>query len=202
MAFHGFKLSLRNGICGRPVPLVAAFKPIDAELGLGAEGAIGAGHPVEGGLDPLGVEQLVAAADLPEAGARGDQRADLGYVTIGQEVGDQLAAGGGAGCQPLLEAVQRAGDHRDLDPRVERRGEHRHPAAIREPDAADSPRIDRRVCGDKVERPEDVAEVLGHQQPAQELHADEGGGAGVAPPALALAGLRRPKGVRQGAATT
>ena len=119
-------------------------------------------------------------------GRGGDQRADLGDVAVGQEVRDHLAAGPTGGGQALLAGSSAPGDHRDLDPRVKGSGEHGHPASVGEPDAADSPRIDRRVCGNEVERPEDIAEVLGHQQPAKELHADEGGSAGVAPRRLGL----------------
>ena len=59
---------LEEGVRGRAVPLVAAVEAVDAELRLGAEGAVGAADPVEGGLGPLGVEQLVADADLQRQG--------------------------------------------------------------------------------------------------------------------------------------
>src|SRR4051794_22853635 len=112
------------------MPLVTAFEAINLELRLGPKRTVGTRQSVLGYHDPLRIEESVAVADLPETGPGGDQRADLGDIAVGQEVRDHLAAGAMAGGHPLLEAVQGPRNHRDADPRVERGGEHRHPAAI------------------------------------------------------------------------
>ena len=152
---------------------------VDLEPVAGVEGRVGPADPGQGGRGPVGRDQGIARTDLKETRAGGDQGGDLGDVAVIEQAGDGLAARCGAAGHPLLKAIERAGDHGDLDPRLDGRREHRHPAAVREPDATDPIRVNLRPARQRVDGPEHVAQVLGDQEPPERLEGDERRPAGI-----------------------
>ncbi len=72
-------------------PLVAAVEAIDLQLVCGAQGSVDSLHSDQCVLGPVRLDQAVVQTGLPDAGPRGNQRADLGCVAVFEQAGDDSA---------------------------------------------------------------------------------------------------------------
>src|SRR5688572_3478418 len=119
-----------------PAPPVAALEAVHHELVIGPERLVGEAHTRKRLLRPPGRDKTIARAGLPDARARCDERTDLRNVAVLEEPRDDLRAATVKAADALLHDVECARHNSGADPRLEGRGEHRHPAAVREPHAS------------------------------------------------------------------
>src|SRR5579871_948894 len=83
---------LEEAVSDAAAPLVGALEAIDVELAFSTESTVGPGESLQGLGGPVGDDEVVAGADLPDARPGGDQRADFRHVAVAEQTRDDLGA--------------------------------------------------------------------------------------------------------------